>query len=227
MKNRIPTFDEFVNEGLFQEQIPYVLNTKLHPGDVLVAAEDFSPDDIDFAKMSKSKIGRISKLNVQNWYKTDDSFGSPEESRKNFFTKKKGELIGVVLSNKDITNSGFFSLNIDDPSSMEHALNILYTEGKISVEKYNKNNNEQRIQVFNANLRGISWYNKNKYVIDLGRGIEFEPIQPNYSYTRKQDELIITNGFDTKTGQGVPKQLIKNASKDDKLVVDGRPLNEV
>lgn len=215
----IKSFDEFVNEALLAKQIPYIL--KLKPGDVIFAKESFNiKNDVNFARMSDSFIGKIKMLNSRNMLKDD---------RSDWGVAEKGDVVSVVLSTGEMAFKGGWSCNIKDKQQdyILTALNILMTDDKIDVRSYNKNNDEERLMVFKNNLFYGQYNGYGPIVNVLSSNIEFSTQEEkSYKYNKVTDELIIYKGFDIETGGGGKIMKIKDASKNDSIEFkDGKLLN--
>ena len=217
MKNYEQFINENLNEQLIKNQVPIKLN--LNPGDVIIANEDFDFNiDVDYARFSKSFIGKIKQLNTRNMSKGGE--------RSDWGIAKKGDVLAVVMSNGDLSFRSGWSSNIKDMKSdyILLAYNILYNDNKLSVREYNKNNEFERKLVFKYNR--YSWISKTIIVTDLN--IEFDTGHRDYSWNFNDDILYIENGFDTETGKGGIKQKLKNASMNDNIInQDGKKLNEI
>ncbi len=220
----IKSFDEFVNESLISKQIPFIL--KLKPGDVIYAKEDYNHGDIDYSRMSKNFVGKITQLNARNMYKGGFSGGTIDWS-----IAKKDDVIGIVLSDGEIAFQGGWSCNIKDSNKSDYildGLNILYTDDKIDIRKYNKKSDEERSMVFNSNLYYGSLYQRGtKEVTIKDMDIEFDAsTSANFGYDRSSDELIVKNGFSISTGEGGKILKIKNASSNDDIKRGNKSLND-
>jgi hypothetical protein len=222
-------FNEYneMNEKIFQDQYDFNLNLK--PGDVIYAKEDISVNAVDFAKMSKSKIGKISKLNLYNMW-TKDGWGSKYNEYAGL-NGKKDDVLAVVLSNGQVIFKNEQSCNIKDgkDDTILKAYNILLQENKIGIRDYNINNNEERKMVFEKNLNwGASkWFSKNSSKWVQYIDIEFDSSENSYNYDFNSDTLIITDAYDIKTGKGNKKQRIHRASKNPDITRDGKHLNKI
>jgi len=222
-------FNEYneMNEKIFQDQYDFNLNLK--PGDVIYAKEDISMNAVDFAKMSKSKIGKISKLNLYNMW-TKDGWGSRYNEYAGL-NGRKDDVLAVVLSNGQVIFKNEQSCNIKDgkDDTILKAYNILLQENKIGIRDYNINNNEERKMVFEKNLNwGASkWFSKNSSKWVQYIDIEFDSNENSYHYDFDSDTLIITDAYDIKTGKGNKKQRIHRASKTPDITRDGNPLNKI
>ena len=222
MKQRIPSLDEFINESILSQQIPIILNLK--PGDVIYVTDDYTDADIDFSRMSKTVLGKLKQLNTRNMLKTGDL-------REDWAIGRKDEVKAVVMSNGKLSFQGGWSANIQDINKQDFILNgfnILYTDGKINIRKYNKKHFEERLLVFKENLYhgGYNWYGGDNFVKIQSLDIEFDStVNNSYTYNKESDTLIINNGFSIQTGEGSKILKIKNASANDDIRRDEKSLN--
>lgn len=222
MKQRVPSLDEFINESILSQQIPIILSLK--PGDVIYVTDDYTDADIDFSRMSKTVLGKLKQLNTRNMLKTGDL-------REDWAIGRKDEVKAVVMSNGMLSFQGAWSANIQDINKQDFILNgfnILYTDGKINIRKYNKKHFDERLLVFKENLYygGYNWYGGDKFVKIQSLDIEFDStVNNSYTYNKESDTLIINNGFSIQTGEGGRILKIKNASANDDIRRDEKSLN--
>jgi hypothetical protein len=140
---RILTHKDFVNEKIFQDQYKDTINLK--PGDVIYAKEDFTNDDIDYSKMSKSKLGQIKQLNGRNMMKSGEDFRTDTLNTGSWNRAKKGDVLAVVLTSGALAFKSDWSSNINDKDdAIQIAYNILFNEGKIGTRPYDEENVEER-----------------------------------------------------------------------------------
>jgi hypothetical protein len=203
---RILTHKDFVTEKIFQDQYADTINLK--PGDVIYALEDFTEKDLDYSKMSKTKVGQIKQLNARNMLKTYDAGFAGADYR--WDSAKKGDVLAVVLSSGDLAFKSNWSSNIKDrDDTIQIAYNILFNEGKIGIREYDKDNDDERKMVFNYNLN-ITY--RNKLIVDFNHKLDFKATHTDFDYDLETDELIIKNGYSIYTGIHVTKK-VRNASK--------------
>lgn len=217
--NYLKTYESYlVNEKMFKEQIPWILELK--PGDVIYAKEDYNEKDIDYARMSKSKIGKISKLNTINWIKHDKYPDDYTGKYLDYTNANKGDLIAIVLGDGEIRTSGGFVSNIKRIGKEDMMLitfNILLTNDKIEIKQYDIGNDEERKIFFQHNLNKpfnykeyeIPLYNKKGYI--------------NFNYDKSSDILTVDEVYN-KDGEQVASLRLKNASKNKDLTRDGKYL---
>jgi hypothetical protein len=218
---RIPSFEDFeVNEGLFKDQVPMTITNKLKPGSVIYASTNIKPADVDYARMSDSKIGRVTKLNTSNWYKNEGGFST--DSPDSFYTRKGGELIGVIMSDGCLTNTNF-SIDIHEDSPMLRGLNLLFHDNKIEIGTYDKHDEAERKSVFKYNF-----YNtfRGKDIVIKDLNIEFESNSKDAGYMSDKDLLTLEKPYDVLTGEQKPGQKIKNASKRDDITCGGKNITD-
>jgi len=215
---RILTHKDFVNEKIFQDQYEDTINLK--PGDVIYAKENFTNDDIDYSKMSKSKLGQIKQLNARNMmkgaedYRTDSNTGSWNRA-------KKDDVLAVVLSSGKLAFKSDWSSKINDKDdAIQIAYNILFNEGKIGIREYDKDNDEERKIVFKNNLR---WTYREEWIVYLDKKIEFKSNYESYRYDMKTDDLIIKIGYETGSGKSTHMR-VKNASEKEFINNTGKEL---
>lgn len=206
----IKKYSSFLNEKLFKDQYDYTLNLKI--GSVIYAKEDFNlKKDVDFSKLSFSKIGEISSLNFRNWLK-----GGYDYSEKDWYLANKGDILAVVLKNGSLsfTKKGWVSNINDKDDYILLSYNILYKDNKIGLKDFDKSVDAERKIVFYGNLNYIL---KNKMLIteDERYNISFEKYDCDYSIDN--DILYVKNAFDLDTGRGGFKYRIQNASKLDSI----------
>ena len=216
MKN-IKGYDSFVNESLFKDQVEIKLDLK--PGDVLIAIEDLDFNkDVDYARFADSFMGKIKQFNTRNMAKGGE--------RSDWGVAKKGDVLAIVMSNGELSFPGGWSSNIKNIKTdyILIAYNILFNDGKIKIEKYDKNDDFQRKLVFKYNL--YRWVSKDIIVKDLN--IEVDNKFEECYWDFDKDILYIYNGWDIESGRGGIKQKIINASTRDDIVNEkGKKLNEI
>lgn len=228
MKQRIPTLDEYINESVIKEQIPFILDLK--PGDVIYATADYTHNDIDYARMAKNFIGKITQLNSRNMSKPEPN-SSLNPDRIDWAVAKKGEVKAVVLANGELSFQAGLSCNIKNIGNHDYVLvgfNILFTDKKIAVRPYNKKNEDERFLVFKANLYyGGGYFKGDKDVTIENQDVEFNTdMNASYEYNKKDNVLIVKNGFSIKTGEGGKVLKIKDASSNDDIKRGGKSLND-
>jgi len=217
---RILTHKDFVNEKIFQDQYEDTINLK--PGDVIYAKENFTNDDIDYSKMSKSKLGQIKQLNARNMMKGAEDYRTYNDTIDyNWDEAKKGDVLAVVMTSGNLAFKSNWSSNIKDrDDTIQIAYNILFNEGKIGIREYDKDNDEERKIVFKNNLR---WTYREEWIVYLDKKIEFKSNYESYRYDMKTDDLIIKIGYETGSGKSTHMR-VKNASEKEFINNTGKEL---